>query len=398
MARPIQLNATKAIELRGGVYWLSQQVPKQLREAVGKARWRHTLDTRDRTVALARAQVFLDQVRNAMREEVDPSSTYFLELERLRRLGAEDASHHMDTLYPEIDERDAPSFYAARLVSQGVPPPAALFTFQSVAEDYLKTAKESIAAPTRLAVKLLGPDTPITGITRRTVGDWLEVRKREVSVATLRLNLSYMQQVYRHAMRLDLVPFSRDTPFSSWNLRSEEKKRTEPMPNTLYRALYDDLGDNRWPLVVSRLSGMRPSEAASVRLESRDGYPVWIPQHSKTTAGRFRIVPVHSSLHEIAEDIVPYLTPKHQDRAGRRLSNLKGMKREPFCNYGRGVNTYSCRVSAITDMAGIDEEIRRALVGHRSVHAGYVDEYPIGRLVEAIEQINDPLGRPYALT
>ena len=392
MARPLKLTAASALTQRGSTWWFIKTVPAELREHLGVSRWRFTLDTTDRQVALSRAQQFLDEVREKLMETADPASSYYRELDKLRGVSTEDAEFIMDTLYPETNPEQAGAFYAARRIAQGVQPPKQLFTMLSVANDYLKTAPENNREPTMLAVKLFGPDVPIVDVDRRLAGDFVDARKADVSVSTVQRNLSYLQQVYRHAMRMGLVDFSSDTPFSKWNLRQTDKRRTERMPDDLYKFLCDDLGDHRWIMVVSRLSGMRPSEVASVTLEERSGHPVWIPQHSKTSSGRLRIVPVHSSLIPIASDILPHLTPTSQRKASDRLKNLKS---RGVVTYGRYVNLYSCRVSAITDMSAADDDVRRVLVGHRDINTGYIAEFNIEKLVAAIELIKDPLAGAY---
>lgn len=391
MAIPIKLTAASAIKLRGSTYWFIKQCPKELRDKLGVQRWRFSLNTTDRQVALRRADNFLVEVREALSDNADPASTYFKELDKLRHLSKEDAEALLDVTYPELYPSQVPIFYAARKAVMGTEPPAELFTLLSVARQYLKTAKESVQEPTMIAVRLFGPDVPFTAIDRRMVGDFKELREQTVSVSTLRGNLSYLQTVYRYGMRLGLVDYSKHTPFSDWQLRVEEQNRTEPMPDVLYKALYEDLGDLRWTMVVSRLSSLRPSEACRVELQERSGLPVWYVKHSKTKAGRGRIVPVHSSIRDVAEHIVPHLSLAASERARKRLTNLKSRGVSPFADYkGQKVDMYSGRVSAITEMGMASAEIRRAIAGHRDIHENYIHEYPMEKLVEAVEMIHDP--------
>ncbi|MDB2623324.1 hypothetical protein N9X89_03405 [Luminiphilus sp.] len=135
MPRPIKLNAASAVSLRGGTWWFIKAVPKALRDSIGKSRWRFSLNTTDRAVALQRAQEFIDEIKAQLLATNDPSSTYFKELAKLRGVSREDAEHLMDSLHPELNEGEAPQFYAARQVAQDVPPPAELFMWQSVATD-----------------------------------------------------------------------------------------------------------------------------------------------------------------------------------------------------------------------------------------------------------------------
>ena len=392
MARPLKLTAASALVLRGNTWWFIKTVPSELREELGVARWRFTLNTTDKHVAVSRAQLFLDEVREKLLETSDPASAYYRELDKLRGVSPDDAEDILDTLYPESIPSDGPKFHAAKRVARGTAPPSKLFTLLSVARDYLKTKGEQHEEPVMFVVKLLGADTPIADIDRKLIGDFIDRRRESVSINTTQINLSYGQQVYRHARRIGLVPFSSDTPFSKWNLRQTEKRRTEPMPDELYKFLHDDFGDAKWIMVVSRLSGMRPSECASVTLEQRDGIPVWIPQHSKTSSGRLRVVPVHSSLRDIAESILPFLTPQMQKRASERLKNLKS---RGVIKYDRYVNLYSCRVSAITELSAADDDVRRVLVGHRDINTGYIAEFDTAKLVAAIELIRDPLEGTY---
>ena len=388
MARPLKLTAASALVLRGKSYWFIKTVPTELREELGLSRWRFSLNTTDRHVALSRQQAFLDEVREKLLDTADPASAYYRELQKLRGLSPEDAEIAVDLTYPELDPSHGPKFHAARRQSKGVLPPPELFTFLSVARDYLKTKGPQHEEPVMHMVKLIGPDGPITAIDRKLVGDFLDMRKQEVSVSTLQRNLSYGQQVYRHAQRMGIVDYTDHTPFSRWNLRQTEKRRTEPMPNDLYRLLCDSLGDCRWILIVSRLSGMRPSEVVSVTLEHRNEVPVLIPQHSKTASGRARIIPVHSLLQPIISDVLPHLTARNQKRASDYIKNQKS---RGVITYGREVNLYSSRISAITDMSSASDDVRRAIAGHRDVHTGYVHEFDIEKLVAAIELIKSPI-------
>lgn len=397
MARPLKLNAASALTLRGHTYWFVKAVPKALKPSVAKSRWRFSLGTTDRSVALERAQAFLDEVRERLLDQHDPSSAYFRELSNLRGVSATDADHIMDSLDPELNEDEAPAFFAARQVAQGVAPPPELFTFRSVALDYYKR-RPNKQRTTDVAINRWNlADQAVSTLTRKEVGDKLDLRLEEASVATVQHNLSDLNLLYRHAERLGIIDFQPITVFQKWQLRKTERNRTAPMPNDLYRTLYESLGDDRWVMVVSRLSGLRPSEASQCRLETIDGVKCLITTHSKTAAGRDRVVPVHSSLIDSIETIMPYLTTIHAKRAQNRLTKWKVRKREPYCNFGRDTNMYSCRVSALTDMASAPEELRMAIAGHRSVHGGYIDRYDIKQLVECIELIRDPLARGNAL-
>ena len=390
MSRPLNLDARSAVKLRGNTYWFIKTVPKALQERVGHSRWRFSLETSDYGLAVHRSQSFLEAAREQLTETLDPSAAYFRELSKLNGVSPADAGQLLDTLYPESNEDDAAPFMAARKVALDINPPAETFTLLSVATNYLLKAPKANHHPTTMAVRLFGEQTPITAITRKSVGDFIDRRLETVKVTTLRGNLSYLTQVYKHAMRLDIIKYSAATPFSAWNLRTTEKSRQAPMPDALYELLYHDLGDNRWTMVVSRLSGMRPSEAASVDLVTHKGVLCWIPRHSKTQSGRDRIVPVHPSLIDSAHDIVPFLTPERQTRASRRLANLKNRGVDGF-NYPANVNMYSCRVSAITDMSAADDDVRRVLVGHRDTNTGYISEFDIEKLVAAIALVKNPL-------
>ena len=396
MPRPIKLNAASALVLRGNTYWFQKQVPKALREAVGKTRWRFTLSTTDRAVALQKAQLFLDEVQQQLLETTDPSSAYFVELAKLRGASREDAEFIMDTTYPELNEADAPKFYAARSIAQDKAPPAELFTFGAVARDYFKR-KPNKERQTTVALNTWGlNDAAVSSISRKQVGDIIDRRLETCRVGTVRADLSHLNCVYRHAERLGIVEFQQTTVFQRWTLEETEKRRTEPMPTSLYKALHDRLGDDRWPMVVSRLSGMRPSECCDVRLETIDGVHCMITQKSKTEAGRDRVVPLHDSLLPIIDDIMPLLTPLHLSRASKKLIKWKIRKYEPFCQYDRHTNLYSCRVSALTEMAAAPEELRMAIAGHRSVHGGYINRYDVSQLKAVIDLIRDPLEGTYA--
>ena len=394
MGRPLKLTAANALTLRGHTWWFLLTVPKPLRERLGgQTRFRFSLQTTDRTVALAKAEVFIQEIKQQLLEVEDPASSYFIELSKLRGVSKEEADELVMVLDPEYEPSHRGVFYAARQIAQDKAPPAELFTLRSIAQQYAEKQSERNAAVTRGVVDRFGPDVPVAHIDRKMVGDYVDARREGgAKKSTVDKDLSALNMVYRYAQRLGVIPWMETTVFQKVQQPPDDQTdKTEPMPDHIYRQLMDDLGDDRWIIVVSRLTGLRPSEVASVYLDERDGVPVWINRHSKTKRGRARIVPVHSAIRDIAEQIQPFLTTKHKERGAKNLHNWKHRKRPPYADLGRYINTYSCRVNATTEMSAAPGDVRRSITKAPTVHTGYIHEHDVHSLVEAIEMIKSPI-------
>lgn len=392
MPRPITLNAKTAVKQRGAVYWFILSVPPALRDRVGHSRWRFSLETTDYPEAIHKAELFLSEVRGQLRDTVDPSSSYMRELMRLSDVSPEEADLIMDTLHPEMDESQTGAFFAARQLAGGAGIPMHQVTLQSLADLYL-AARPDQERTVMDAIRAFGPNRTINQLTRRWMSQWIDRRLMEVKATTVRHQLANLRAVLRHAVNQDLLPASVLDVLSGWQLKDSTKEQHKPLPDSLYSLLRDDKPALLPTLRLMRLHALRPSEVAGLQLTQLEGHVVLTTTHSKTRAGRERLIPAHPSIGDI-EALLARTKPDDATRLAQYLTNAK--KRKAAYAPWKGdklTNTYGCRVAAITDMAraGIDPEIRQALVGHsRTVHTGYVASYSYDQLFEAVSAIRDP--------
>lgn len=104
MPRPIVLTPESCVKRHPNspVYHFEKQVPKSLRDKVGRTRWRHSLNTTDYNVALRLAAEFIQEIFNADDSTPGVGSQYLKELSKLRALNTtpEDAETMMDHYDP----------------------------------------------------------------------------------------------------------------------------------------------------------------------------------------------------------------------------------------------------------------------------------------------------------
>ena len=392
MARPLHLTAKSAVKKRGSTYWFILSVPPDLRDTVGHSRWRFSLQTTEHSRALQLADMFLTEVKQKVRDSVDISSVYMRELTKLADYSPEDAEHLMDSLYPEVDESQAGQFYAARRQAGGAGIPPSAVTLQSVADSYLSEHPDK-ARTINDALRSFGPSVRLSNLTRKTVGDWIDRRRSEVSPRTIRIQLSNLRTLIKHAARHDLIPIDTLDILARWDLKAADKPSHKPIPDELYRMICEDKPEWAPVMTLMRLHGLRPSEVAGLELVDHEGHQVLTTTHSKTRAGRQRLIPVHPSITNIGE-LLAAVQPDDAKRLGQWLTNMKWRKAkyEPYRD--KLINLYGCRVAAITDMgkAGIPEEVRQRLVGHSSsIHRSYIESYSYDQLAAGVAAIRNPL-------
>lgn len=405
MPRPIVLTPESCIKRHPNspVWHFEKAVPASLRSKLGKARWRHSLNTTDRRQALRLAAEFLEQVFRADDAQPTMGSTYLKELSKLRDLNTtpHEADSLMDQLDPRMqttdgtDESKIPLYYAARTIATGDTPPASLWTLNDLAKEYFtqhnrRKPKEEMATVTRF-----GAELPLPEITRPMVVQFIQSRQRQgVRKDTVKRDLQVLKNIYKHGVDLGIVSFeTRLQLFKDHTFASEDKRRHEPMPQHLFESLCRKIGEPRkWCLIVSRLHGCRLSETSSLDLIEEDGVLCFRVTQSKTDSGRWRIIPVHSLLLADIRTIMPFLTKKNAESARLWIANRKRSNDPEFNTLPREINAYSLRVSGISDMAA-DPEVggltaqRKRLVGHagHDINDGYVDQYNVKTLQKIVE-------------
>lgn len=269
-----------------------------------------------------------------------------------------------------------------------------------------------------------------------TVPDAIKANKaRNVPYATLdpkTINHKYLSRLHAilaWCVRNDLLP---DNPAASIKVDAPKEKRQPPRvnfsPSDLTRIFapnrfaqpYDE---SQWAMLVSLFSGTRASETAQLKLDSimhERGVLVLAIEEATKTRGSRRVVPIHSTLiamgfekrvkalrAERASHFFPAWYQQGVDAKklaasrGKRTLNHHWPKFVPkrfnvtyLPKVGISDPTkswHSFRHSFKTGLAraGVSRDLRDALAGHddNSAGAGYVHDYSVAALREAIEKL-----------
>lgn len=328
-----------------GIYHFRLSVPRDLKEAVGKGVIKHSLRTRD--VSVARAYAYALGARYAaafaaLRVERMPKPpslndilraaqggdirTYELDLPngvRLRADGPDDHARAMEALRLTLSITGGPNL--------GAPPPTTTTASISLGEaqrKYMLTF-EGAARPlksrstahgnTLAFVKWKGPKTTLASVTRTDVTEWLQTfRTKGLVTPTLRNKASFLTVFFAWAQSSGYYPKGDNPAEGQVPYSANEKRQRKPLgfrPLTREQlhlafspaALATLTDQARWGALIGLYAGARVSEVGQLRLDdiAQDEDGVWCfaitdegeGQSLKNAASKRRL-PVHPHLIE----------------------------------------------------------------------------------------------------
>lgn len=282
MSRPIVLTPESCVKRHPGspVYHFEKQVPKSLREKIGRTRWRHSLNTTDYNEAIRLAAEFIQEVFKADDAKPSVGSMYLKELDKLRALNMswQELEDFQAQNHPRsgggFDESKVAKHFAAGTLLTGNPHPTHLFTLGDMADQYFRENKRNKEKEERAQVRRFGDKVPLDHLSRPMVVQYIKQRESEgVRRDTIKRDIQVLRNVAKFAVDMGLMTFAtREQLFQDHTFKKEEKAPHEYMPQHTFAAICRKLGAPRmWPLVVARLHGTRLAETYNLEIIEQEG-------------------------------------------------------------------------------------------------------------------------------
>lgn len=443
--------ASNHIEKRRRLFYAVLDVPKELREVMGRSRFRQSLGTDSQMVAERRAAwVVADWRKDIEAARGNPSTDDTAwHRRRLHKAGISGPSVTdiwLDELLNDPETAAARYRQAIRnaktperrqeLIDQasdasyniGYPPDAdgqAFFT-RALSHDFvaeldawlaISRATARTQAMQRQVITDFSRSFPVVeDISRATVKRWVMARMAEgLSTATMRRHTSVLKTYWVHLQAVgvasdNLEPFSRlDIGRTTTKASSNGKSRTAFEPADVVRLLdaAQAKGDDALADLIdlARYTGCRREELASLRVDQvnlGEGFITVID--AKTKSGN-RSIPIHSKLKSTIRRLVEasgadgFLLPGSTSKFGHR-SNLLGKRfgaLKAELGYPRQFVLHSIRATVATmlERAGVAEGVAADILGHRKRTLSY-GLYSSGNSMDtmraAIEKLSYPVG------
>jgi integrase len=404
-------NDRRYLEKHGNQYRAKLDVPKKLREVVGKAALKKALKTdslteaqRLRWPALAELRKHLYEVtRKAKAAPLDPITAAALEDRATRGIlvdviAREDRHADVEALAlydqelfgnkAERIERDHSPAKAREYqgIVRGVRTPImvhlnewlTVLEARGIAKRTIKHYRTSVEALAASAGQAGLPQT-LEGFGRRHAGDFISKRfiQQNIHYKTAGKFISAMSSYWRWLESRGFIPIGIDNPWLRQDTpkalprggkaaRQKERPFTDDELTTLLKGCHED-ATLRDFMMIAALSGMRIEEIASLRVEDVDlNANTMEITEAKTEAG-IRIVPIHPSIAAIVKGRTVNKSP-----SAWLFDELTEYPPESMCE--RSMPT-SKRFRTYRRGLGVDEQVegkRRSLVNFHSFRRWFI--------------------------
>jgi len=418
------------IELRGNIYCAVLIVPKDVREILGRHKFRQTLATGDRREAERRAAYFVTVWKNQIEKARGNKGALSYDLLRWQSMFDEQAKSMeqadtnstrafleagMDELRDQFHDhlRSIPEKQADTLHGLVVGTRTLSSEHFDSWKNQLDLIPKTIDQMTRDVMALIERFTTLEEITKDDVLKLIaEIEQGGKGVATIKRVLCAYRNYWHYLQDKGIVPIDHD-PFDiqrqlQGKFKRANKKKTARQAFTAAEAvnmwtMAKDYGDCQLAdlIALASYTGARIEELCSLELRdiSTESFTI---RDAKTEAGN-REVPIHSALVPLIDRLKVqskdgYLLSgltfnKFGDRSnaiGKRFGRLK-----TSAGYDKSLVFHSFRKTLITllEQAGIPENFCCDIVGHEKGTIGY-GHYSGGASLankkEAIEKVSYP--------
>ena len=366
------------IELRYRTYFAYLDVPKDVREVMGRRVFRQTLQTDSRSVAERRAAPMIAQWKAEIaraREEPNHNDAKFWR-DALRRaktpeerlLFEHDLEDHVLAQGLDNTDPEAQRFYDEAFGTL-IPTTEHLKEWMLSLQVKKKTAKARRTTIGRLAEKF----PMLNDVSKKEVRRWVTELLADLKPATIRRMMSDCRTYWNYLETIEVVPED-SAPFDRLGLKVKKTSRLTYTPEEAATLLEAAKGNTQLvdAIRMAMYTGARREELCSLKVEhvKEDRFDI---VDAKTEAG-IRTVPIHPELSETIERLVKDskdghlltgLTPNANgdrgDAIGKRFTRLK-----QSLDFSERHTFHSWRGTVITmlERAGVPEGTVQDIVGH----------------------------------
>ena len=373
------------IELRHRTYFAYLDVPKDVRDAIGRRVFRQTLQTDSRSVAERRAAPLIGQWKAEIaraREEPNHNDAKFWRDALRRAKTPEDRliietnleAHILDQGHDNTDP-EAQRFYGEAF--------GTLIPTTEYLEEWMSSiqVKDKTAKMRRSTIERLSNRFPmLNDVSRKEVRRWITELLASLEPATVQRLMSDCRTYWAYLATIEAVPED-STPFDRLRLKVKRSSWLPYTPEEAVRFLKAAQGDAQLAdtIRMAMYSGARREELCSLKVEhvKED----WLNIVDAKTEAGVRTIPIHGELsdtiHRLVKDsadgyvlsgLKPNANGDRGDAIGKRFSRLKRT-----LGFSHRHTFHSLRGTVITmlERAGVPEGTVQDIVGHeRSTLAG----------------------------
>ena len=366
------------IEFRDGRYFAYLDVPKDVRQKLGRRVYRKTLKTDSRSVATRRAGAYIAQWKSEiamLRQEPDHNDAKFWRDALRRAKTPEDRRNVEDAMETHVfmqgydnTDPEAQQFYGKALGSI-IPTAEHLDEWIGSLQVKGKTAKMR-----RSTVERLGEKFPtLKDINRKVVRHWVTELVTEAKPATVQRMMSDCRTYWKYLATVEVVPED-SAPFDRLGLKVKQSSWKPYEPKEAVRLLKAAEGDVQLADLIrmAMYTGARREELCGLKVEhvKSDRFEI---VDAKTKAG-IRTVPIHRRLSKTIKTLMksskdgyvlsglsPNAYDDRGDAIGKRFARLKRS-----LGFDNRHTFHSWRGTVITmlEHAGVPEGTVQDIVGH----------------------------------
>ncbi len=375
------------IELRHRTYFAYLDVPKDVREALGRRVFRQTLKTDSRSVAKRRAAPLIAQWKATIarkREEPNHDDAKFWRdalrhakddqqraniLEQIEMVAWDIGAINVENIGdPPSSDPEARRFYGEAI--------GALVSTSEHLEEWLSSSqiKDKTAKMRRSTIGRLFEKFPLLkDVSRKEVRRWVTELMAELKPATVQRMMSDCRTYWAYLETIEAVPED-SAPFDRLGLKGERSSWLPYTPEEAVQLLKAAQGDPQLADVIrmAMYTGARREELCSLKIEyvKEDRFEI---VDAKTKAG-VRTVPIHQQISKTIKRLVkdsadgyvlsglkPNANGDRGDAIGKRFSRLKRS-----LEFSGRHTFHSWRGTVITmlERAGVPEGTVQDIVGH----------------------------------